>query len=255
MRPLVSVRISEALCVTGDDRRNSRMATRRRIVAHFVLPLLVAVLSACQDSGGDAANGSVTSAQDSMATTNEVRASIAGEVAPGAQDYSYRGLYAGITRSRLERRTLPPATGDASPCQASLKQPDELTCVYQAALGPDSAQVRIEALYGAENAAKERVAREVTVIRELPIDVDGVRLARELSDAFDRQTALLDRRDASYGHHQAHVQMGTVSGSHKNFVEMTVMPHTGREELTVKMTRGGAPPTPPAPPKATKGRS
>ncbi|MDB4899922.1 MAG: hypothetical protein JWN53_1730 [Gemmatimonadetes bacterium] len=238
------------------------MIIRADSVARSVFLLLVAALAACQDNSGDAGNGSVTSAQDSMATTNEVRSSIAGEVAPGAQDYSYRGLYAGITRSHLEQRTLRPAAGDAQPCQASLKQPEELTCVYQAVLGPDSAQVRIEALYGAENAAKERVAREVTVIRELPIDVDGVRLARELSDAFDRQTALLDRRDASYGHHQAHVQMGTVSGSHKNYVEMTVMPHTGREELTVKMTRGGPPPAPPraapptaSPPRTTKVRS
>jgi hypothetical protein len=94
------------------------------------------------------------------------------------------------------------------------------------------------------------------MIRELPIDVDGVRLARELSDAFAKQTSLLDRRDASYGHHQAHVQMGTVAGSHKNYVEMTVMPHTGREELTVKMTRAGPAPAPASPPKdARRGKA
>jgi hypothetical protein len=114
----------------------------RMTLATSSLPLLFALvlMAACQDAGGDAANGAVTSAQDSLATTREVSASVAGEVAPGTQDYSYRGLYAGMTQARLEQHTRRPAAGDAAACQPSLKQHTELSCVYEAALGPDSAQ-------------------------------------------------------------------------------------------------------------------
>jgi hypothetical protein len=137
------------------------------------------------------------------------------------------------------------------PCQPSVKQPEELSCVYEVVVGADSAPLHLDVTYAVEakdqGKEQDRVAREITVVRELPIDVDGVSLAKALSDAFDRQTALLDRRDASYARHQAHVQMGTVSGTRPNYVEMTVIPHLGREELTVKMTRGRAPPrAPPA---------
>jgi hypothetical protein len=83
------------------------------------------------------------------------------------------------------------------------------------------------------------VAREVAVTRELPLDVDGVGVARRLADAFEKQTALLDRRDASYGHHQAKVQMGTVNAARLNYVDVTVVPRAGREVLTVKMSRSG----------------
>jgi hypothetical protein len=211
----------------------------------------LAVVVACSDGSADNARGDApTSMQDSIATANEVRASLEGEVAPGKQAYSYRGFYAGMTRSRLEAQVRrAPGEGGVTPCQPSLKQPEELSCVYEAVVGADSTPVHLDVTYavegpgrsGAAGGEQDRIVREITVVRELPIDVDGVSLAKALSDAFDRQTALLDRRDASYARHQAHVQMGTVSGARPNYVEMTVMPHLGREELTVKMTRGRAP--------------
>ena len=212
--------------------------------------VLLAAAAGCQDSGGaDLRDAAPASLGDSVATMREVRSSLSGEPAPGAQTYTYRGFYAGMTRARLERRTVRPAPGDAPPCQTSLRNPREMTCVYQAVLEPDSALVRVEAVYAPASALAsppdEWVAREIAIVRELPLDVDGVRLARELSAAFERQTSLLDRRDASYGHHQAHVQMGTVRAAHTNYVELTVMPRLSREEMTVKMSRTG-----PASPRA-----
>lgn len=229
--------------------------------------LLASAGSACGTGGGDESDQAI-SAQDSAATAAEVRASLAGESAPGAQAYSYRGVYAGIPRSRLEMRTLhlPPPSRHASTCQVTGKLNEELTCLYDVRLGPDSASVHVEAVFGADGLPPAGpVAREVTVTRELPLDVDGVRLAQQLSDAFEKQTALLDRRDATFGHHQALVRMGTMNGARLNYVDMTVMPRGGREILIVKMSRAGgtkapatAAPVPPkvsAPSKSTPSRS
>lgn len=197
-------------------------------------------LAACGTSGRDA--GPVLSAADSAATANEVRASLAGEAAPGAQAYSYRGLYAGIARTRLESFTLHLRPSAPTICEPSGKLKDELTCKYDVRLGPDSAPIHVEAVFGAESQPAGRLAREITAVRELPLDVDGVHLARDLADAFERQTALLDKRDASFGHHQAQVRMGTVNGVRLNYVDMSVSPRGGREVLMVKMSRSGAAP-------------
>jgi hypothetical protein len=219
---------------------SARVARRTHLWSLLMGALAIAV--ACNDGSADTARGDApTSMQDSIATANEVRASLEGEVPPGKQAYSYRGFYAGMTRARLEGRIRPDTSG-GMPCQPLLGQPEELSCVYAAVVGADSAPLRLDVTYAAEGAGRgrDRLVREITIVRELPIDVDGVSLAKELSDAFDRQTALLDRRDASYGRHQAHVQMGTVSGARPNYVELAVIPHLGREELTVTMTRGRA---------------
>ena len=119
-----------------------------------------------------------------------------------------------------------------------LPRPDELSCAYDAVLAPDSAALHVDVVYAAPSPAQaERTAREITITRDLPLDVDGVRLAQTLADAFERQTALFDRREASYGPHLARVQMGTVNGAHLNYVDITVTWHVGREQLVVKMSR------------------
>lgn len=219
--------------------------------------LLAGVAAACSTGGDD--SGQPISAQDSAATATEVRASLSGDVAPGAQAYSYRGLFAGIPRSQLEGRTFHLARGSAPACQASGKGSSELTCEYDVLLGPDSASVHVQAVFADSTPAAGRVAREVTASRGLPLNVDGIRVARQLSDAFEKQTALMDRRDAVFGHHQALVRMGTVNGSRLNYVDVSVEPRGGREILTVKMSRTGtakAPPTagpvPPAKSPANK---
>jgi hypothetical protein len=219
-----------------------------RLLAACIPVLLLAGAAAGCGTGGDLSNQAI-SAQDSAATAAEVRASLAGDVAPGAQAYSYRGLYAGIPRSRLEARTFHLAPGHASACQTTGKLGDELTCEYDVRLGPDSAPVHVQTVFGADGSPPTgRVAREVTVTRELPLDVDGVRVAQQLSDAFARQTALLDRRDATFGHHQAQVRMGTMNGARLNYVDLTVMPRGGREILAVKMSRTGTTKPPKAAP-------
>jgi hypothetical protein len=214
--------------------------------------LLAGIASACSTGGDD--YGQPISAQDSAATVTEVRASLSGDVAPGAQAYSYRGLYAGISRSQLEGRTFHLPRGSASTCRPSGKAGSELTCEYDVRLGPDSASVHVQAIFADSTAVAGRVAREVTATRGLPLNVDGVRVARRLSDAFEKQTALMDRRDAVFGHHQALVRMGTVNGSRLNYVDLSVEPRTGREILTVKMSRTGAAKAPPtaAPTQSSK---
>jgi hypothetical protein len=217
--------------------------------------LLISSVALACSTGGDE-NSQPISAQDSAATAREVQASLSGEVAPGAQAYSYRGLYAGIPRSRLETRTFHLARDSAPACQPSGTLHDELTCDYDVTLGSDSASVHVKAVFGADGPPPDgRVAREVTATRGLPLSVDGVRLARQLSAAFEKQTALLDKRDAVFGHHQAIVRMGTVNGSRLNYVDLNVEPRGGREILTVKMSRTGTakPPAvtpPPKPPKS-----
>ena len=205
--------------------------------------LLAGVAVACSTGGDDL--GQPISAQDSAATATEVRSSLSGDVAPGAQAYSYRGLFAGIPRSQLEGRTLHLPRGHASACQPSGKTGAELTCEYDVLLGPDSASVHVEAVFAESTSTSGRVAREVTASRGLPLSVDGVRLARQLSDAFEKQTALMDRRDAVFGHHQALVRMGTVNGARLNYVDVSVEPRAGREVLTVKMSRTGTAKSPP----------
>jgi hypothetical protein len=201
------------------------------------LALLLGITVACSDrtrAGGDDAALSV---QDSVATAREVRASLAAGGAPGAQTYSYRGLYAGMTQTQLEHRIGGGTPAAAGTCVPLLAHPDELSCAYDAALAPDTAALHLDVVYAAASAHEERIAREITAARDLPLDVDGMRLAQQLADAFERQTALLDRREASYGAHQAHVQMGTVNGAHANYVNIDVTLHVGREQLVVKMSR------------------
>lgn len=172
------------------------------------------------------------SAQDSLATAREIEASLSGDVAPKKQSYSFRGLYAGMPRSRLEAHVR-----SAPSCHPAEKPAGELVCVYETVLGSDSAHVSVEAQLSAEESRGERVARTITASRDLPLDVDGVRLARAMSDAFEGQTAMLDKREASFGHQQAQVRMGTVNGARQNFVDLTVTPHAGRELLAVRLSR------------------
>jgi len=206
---------------------------RRMFLAVHVCMALWVLLATCDSAGADARTESAAlSTQDSLATHREMEASLSGGVAPGRQAYAFRGLYAGLSRAQLESRVHAPAT-----CHPAESRSGDLSCVYESTLGSDSARVRVEVELSAEDARGERIAHTVTVSRELPLDVDGVRLARELAGAFEAQTAMLDKRDASFGHRQAQVRMGTVSGARRNFVELTVSPLAGRELLTVKMSR------------------
>jgi hypothetical protein len=120
----------------------------------------------------------------------------------------------------------------------------ELACEYAALISPDSAHLVVKATFTEDTRAATSVAREITAVRQLPIAVDGVRVAKGLSDAFEKQTALLDRRDASYGHHQAVVHMGTMNGARLNYATVTVVPKQGREELAVTLGRTRASPAP-----------
>jgi hypothetical protein len=207
----------------------------RNIGVAAALPLLLGSALACSDRTRAASDDAGLSVQDSVATAAEVRASLAAGGAPGAQTYSYRGFYAGMTQAQLQQRTG--VVAPAGACVPLLTHPDELSCTYDVALPPDSAVLHLDVVYAAPSARAERVAREITATRDLPLDVDGVRLAQQLADAFERQTALLDRREASYGASQAHVQMGTVNGARSNYVNIDVTRHVGREQLVVKMIR------------------
>jgi hypothetical protein len=196
------------------------------------------------------------SAQDSVATAGEIRASLEGGTAPGKQSYLYRGLYAGMTRAALEGRIR--ASSDTSGrCAPITGQARDVKCSYDAVIGADSAQVAITATFTSDPHAGSPLAREITVTRQLPIAVDGVRVAKGLSDAFAAQTVLLDRREATYGHHAALVRMGTMRGERENYATVTVADKHGREELTVTLTRSGAAAVKaaPAPPAAAKGKA
>lgn len=213
------------------------MSVSMRIVAFVATLGFACVGAACDASAHDAsrtddANGT----QDSLAVQREVSASLSGEAAPGAQSYSYRGMYAGMTRARLEQTTNTPAAADTV-CHPSADKIPLLTCTYGAVLDADSAHVTVEAQFSPAAPGSPETVRVITVTRELPLDVDGVRLAHLLADAFEAQTALLDKRDASYGHHTAQVRMGTLNGTRQNFVDLAVLAKSGREQLTVKLSR------------------
>jgi hypothetical protein len=233
------------------------MFTVRRLITCIGVLLASSTAAACGTGGDD--YGQPISAQDSAATATEVRASLSGDVAPGAQAYSYRGFFAGIPRSQLEGRTLRLPRGRVATCASSGKGGSELVCEYDVVVGPDSASVHVQAVFAESTSTAGRVAREVTVSRGLPLNVDGVRVARQLSDAFEKQTALMDRRDAVFGHHQALVRMGTVNGARLNYVDLNVEPRGGREILTVKMSRIGTAKSPPTaaaqPAKSPPGKS
>ena len=201
----------------------------------FVCLLLLGVIASC-DQGHATPGMTGEMLQDTVATVREARVSLAGGVAPGAQTYSYRGLYAGMTRAMLEAGIG--VTASDSACKAIVTRgDDDLLCVYEATVGPDRDRVSVEATYPRSSRTGEALARIVTVTRELPLDVDGVRLAQILADAFERQTSLLDRRDAEYGTHRAMVRMGTLRGARENYADVTIQFRNGREILTVKLSR------------------
>jgi hypothetical protein len=231
----------------GSTRPDRRPRSEPRFAARASRIVWLACLlatAACQEAAPpDPKQGSLTSAPDSAATAAEARASLAGERAPGADAYSFRGLWAGIPRPRLEAALQnASAQGPAVPtCVPSTKADTELLCGYEAVLGVDRARVRVDATYSPATRTTPMVAREISITRQLPLDVDGVRLAGILADAFETQTTLLDSRDATYGRHEAHVRMGTLNGARTHFAEVTVTSHGGREEMVVRMGRGAKP--------------
>lgn len=217
--------------------RSPSGSCRSRTIAHVWLLLLAVCVGgvwACEGRTPDP--GLHESSLDSAATDRETRASLSGEAAPGAQSYSYRGLYAGMSRARVEVH-VPRAARPDTACHASITAHDVIDCHYDAVLGSDSAAVTLDVSYTTES-GRDTVARTITASRALPLDVDGVRLARLLADAFERQTSLLDKRDATFGRNAARVRMGTVNGARQNFVDVTIETRAGREWLTVRLSRG-----------------
>jgi hypothetical protein len=212
----------------------------RRFAHRAVVLAGLAAIAACQEPAPpDPKLGMLTSARDSMATAAEIRASLSGDSAPGPVAYTYRGFFAGMSRGRLDSMLatarLP---DDSATCQPSERKPGELRCSWAGTLGADRARLRLDVTYAAPGADSARVAREIIVTRQLPLNVDGVQVAAALADAFERQTTLLDSRDASYGRHQAHIRMGTLNGTRAHYAEVNVTAHEGREELTVRLGRG-----------------
>lgn len=212
--------------------------------------LVVVAITACQ-SGGEQGSDTSVSVQDSIATVGELHASLEGGRAPGKQAYTYRGLYAGMPRAALQSLVAGRVAVGASPCTAAAKGIADTTCTYKTVLGPDAAPVTVAATFTIEPHTAMWLAREITVVRDLPIAVDGVRVAKGLSDAFAEQTVLLDSRDASYGHHTAVIRMGTIRTDRQNFATVIVAPKEGREELTVTLSRSGAAPPPVRAPQRT----
>ncbi|HEX7979963.1 MAG TPA: hypothetical protein VF461_15245 [Gemmatimonadaceae bacterium] len=181
------------------------------------------------------------SPQDSVATAREAAASLAGDHADAAaQAYSYRELYAGMPRSVLEKRA--PADESAGKIECDDVAPTRAMpmpqrhCVFDARFRRDDSPAHVEVTYAKERGVE--VAHEIIVSRDLPLDVDGLRLARALASAFEAQTSVLDRREESFEGHTAHIRVGAMSSSRRqNFAEVTVEQKGGRERLTVRLSR------------------
>jgi hypothetical protein len=201
------------------------------------LGALVTLLAgaACQDGAGTSKLDSASPGQYSIATAREIAPSLPDERAAGGHSYSFRGVYAGISRFHLEKRLMR-AASDSVSCRV-VSSSDRLLCIYSSALLPDGARVRIEALYTPGPSPEREQARTVTVVRALPIDVDGVALVRALADALEKHAPLFERREVSFGVHRAHVRMGTVNADRRTDVELTLGARRGREVLTVTMSR------------------
>ena len=193
-----------------------------------VLPFII--LLACDRASDDNASAGSASVQDSLALARELGSSLSGDVSPGGQNYSYRGLYAGMTREHLESSVR----DTASQCTTTAK-PVAQVCHYEVTLAPDEARLAIDATYLVK--AGDTTAVVIDIQRPLPLSVDGVALARRLADAFERQTRLLDHREASFALHRANVRIGTTSGANQNFVDVIVESKAGREFLTVRLHR------------------
>lgn len=182
------------------------------------------------------------SPQDSIATAREAAASLAGDAADAAaQSYSYRGLYAGMPRSVLEKRAPADERGGQPPCgdiaaTSRPPAPAQRHCMFDARFRRDDSPAHVEVTYVREHGTE--VAREIIVSRDLPLDVDGLRLARALASAFEAQTSVLDRRDESFERNTAHIRVGAMSSTRRqNFAEITVEQRSGRDRLTVRLSR------------------
>jgi hypothetical protein len=210
--------------------------TTRRVALSVALSC-AAWLAACDD--GRPRDDEPLSAQDSLATARETAASLAGGVS-GTQAYTYRALYAGMSRAALEDRA-PSRTSREIQCAPDTTRgalPRQRRCTFDTHFPRDDAPAHVEVSYVPARAGE--VATEIVVSRELPLDVDGLRLARALAGEFERQTSVLDRREESFDRHSAHIRVGATSAARLNFAEVTVEKRAGRDLLTVRLTRAPA---------------
>ena len=226
----------------------------RATPAVLLLAALVGTVAGTGCRGGNQ-DEEPLSPQDSIATAREASESLAGDVADAAvQAYSYRELYAGMSRRALETRApaderagkptcedVPePASKAHTPTLHSA--PLQRHCEFDARFRRDGSSAHVEVTYAREHGGE--VAREIIVSRDLPLDVDGLRLARTIASAFERQTSVLDRREETFEGHTAHIRVGAMSSTRRqNFAEVTVEQKGGRERLTVRLSRSvaGAP--------------
>lgn len=217
-----------------------RFGERLVVAAIVLLPLAAVSVTACGGGGTD----EPLSAQDSVATAKEIDASLSGR--GGEQTYTYRGVYAGMSRSALEQRAPMESASVAPSCDREPSRADPGTprrCEFDALFRSDSASAHVEVSYMQER--RGETVGEVTVTRDLPLDVDGLRLARAIASAFERQTSVLDHREESFTPRAAHIRVGATSGARQNFAEVTVEERRGRQRLIVRLSRAA---------QVTKGR-
>lgn len=209
---------------------------KARVAALLLATVLGSAWVATGCRGGDS-DIEPLSPLDSAATTREVAASLAGYVASGSQSYTFRELYAGMRRAELERRARaepsPPPECAADTTRGAPARQER--CSFDTRFRRDSAPAHVEVVYVPERGGE--LARDITVSRQLPLDVNGLRLARALADAFERQTSVLDRRDESFDRSSAHIRVGSTSAARQNFAEVSVEMKGGRELLTVRLAR------------------
>ena len=209
-----------------------RFGERLVVTAIVSLQLAAVSVTAC---GGDGTDEPL-SAQDSVATANEIRASLAGR--GGEQTYTYRGVYAGMSRSALEQRAPMDSSSVAPSCDGEPSRADAGTprrCEFDALFRRDRASAHVEVSYVKERGGE--TVGDLTVARDLPLDVDGLRLARAIASAFERQTSVLDHREESFTPRGAHIRVGATSGARQNYAEVTVEERRGRQRLIVHLSR------------------
>lgn len=181
------------------------------------------------------------SPDDSVGTLREMKASVATEPGAVPEMYTYRALFAGMRRDALEQqaptdpRSTPPT---CTPDSTRTFPAGSRRCEWDTRFARDSAVAHVIAVYATERGID--VAHDITILRPLPLDVDGMRLAGAIADAFERQTSILDRREQRVDRGSAYFRL-THTGPKPRFIaEITLAQKGGREQLTVHLSHVAA---------------